>query len=285
MANDVQGIPDVKGLAEFIAPDQEQSSTPPAQENKEVKQEVKQEPASQTPPEEFDLAQFKTPKDLLKGYKEVQGAFTRTTQENKELKGQLEQMKAAVQEQLELMRLSHRPPPPPPPQKDFDQMFIENPEKAVEMKAAIQAQQMVAQSRIQDVLEEENLKAPQEFNERYRYAQMIAAQMPNLVTSQAGVRKLFQLGDKLRTEQQKAQASRFVQQVFGDDVDFEKFKQLLKRDQSGQTQTTNAYMPDSSSSRNKAEQAPTDVGMEINEGVKKGDPDAVLKALFRQKGL
>lgn len=282
MTEDVQGIPDVQGLEDFVASEIQDKSPDPVVQQPEVK-----EPEQQTPTEEqFDLAQFKTPKDLLKGYKEVQGAFTRTTQENKALKEQMQQMEQAVQEQMELMRLSQmRPQPQAPPVEDFDQQFIADPRKAVETLAERKAQALLMQSKVQDVLEEENLKNPNEFGERYQYAKMVAQQYPQLATSTAGVKKLFQMGDKFREEQQKRQAYNLVAKVFGDDVDMEKFKKLIQKDTGQITQTNNAYMPDSISGRNKSEPAPFNAEMEISEGIKKGDPDAVLSALFRQKGL
>jgi hypothetical protein len=282
MADDVQGIPDVAGLQAFIQADiQENEPTPPVQ--------TEQEPVVQTQGTvEFDLGQFKNPKDLLKSYKEIQGVFTRTTQENKALKEQMTQLQAEFNERMELFQLSQPRPAPQPQQKDFDQQFIENPQKAVEILAEQKAQSLMLQSKIQDVLEEESLKLPGEFNERYSYAKMVSQQYPQLVTSSAGIRKLFQMGDKLRAEQQRVQAYKAVQAVFGEDVDFEKFRQLVKKDaKPGSTNTNSAYMPDSSTSRgNQSDSnAVNNVDLEISEAVKKGDPDAVLTALFRQKGL
>jgi hypothetical protein len=295
MSKDVQGLPDVAGLEALVSADDipgsnQAPSNKPAESGRQETQQP--EPAqSQTPPatadkEELDLAQFKTPKDLLKGYKEVQGAFTRTTQENKALKEKL----AQIEEHLELVQLSQArqaPPQAPPAQpKDFDQMFIENPQAAVEALAQRKAQSLIVQSKIQDVLEEENLKNPGEFHERYQYVSALARQYPQLVTSQAGVRKLFQLADKTRADHLKRQASDIVSRVFGQDVDLEKFKQFVKRDQPDQTTTTNAYMPDTSSGgRNIPESNAENADDEISAAVKKGDPDKVIAALFKQQGL
>jgi hypothetical protein len=295
MSEDVQGLPGVAGLEALVTADdipgsnqapskQAESGTQATQQKTEPTQ--AQTPAATADREEFDLAQFKNPKELLKGYKEVQGAFTRTTQENKALKDKL----AQIEEHLELMKLSQQRPPVqqamPQQQKDFDQMFIENPQAAVEALAQRKAQSMIVQSKIQDVLEEESLKNPGEFQERYQYVSALARQYPQLVASQAGVRKLFQLADKTRADHQKKQAYHIVSQVFGQDVDMEKFRKLVQRDQTGQTQTTNAYMPDSSSGgRNIPESNAENAEDEVSAAVKKGDPDKVIAALFRQQGL
>jgi hypothetical protein len=177
---------------------------------------------------------------------------------------------------------------PQPQQRDFDQQFLDNPEKAIESLAERKAQSMLMQSKIQDVLEEESLKSPQEFNERYGYAKLVSQQYPQLVTSTAGVRKLFQLGDKLRMDEQKSSALKAVKAVFGDDVDFERMKTLLKKDTvPGVNNNNNAYMPDTSNTGgNKSESNPVvNIDAEINEAVSKGNPDAVIAALFRQRGL
>lgn len=278
---DVQGIPDVQGLDALVSETQEST---PTQNQPEVK-ETKTEQSVQTPTEELDLAQFKNPKELLKGYKEIQGTFTRTSQENKTLKEQLAQMN----EQIELMRMSQtRPPVQQPQQKDFDQMFLENPQAAVESLAERKAQALMTQSKIQDVLEEENLKEPNEFTERYAYAKLVSQQYPQLVTSTAGVRKLFQLGDKLRAENQKTQAFKAVKAVFGEDVDFEKFKQLIKKDSSPESKNiNNAYMPDTSNSHGNQSESNTghNADAEISAAVSKGDPDGVIAAIFKQQGL
>ncbi|MFA5340196.1 MAG: hypothetical protein WC332_00320 [Clostridia bacterium] len=277
----MQGIPDVQGLDALVSETQEST---PTQNQPEVK-ETKTEQSVQTPTEELDLAQFKNPKELLKGYKEIQGTFTRTSQENKTLKEQLAQMN----EQIELMRMSQtRPPVQQPQQKDFDQMFLENPQAAVESLAERKAQALMTQSKIQDVLEEENLKEPNEFTERYAYAKLVSQQYPQLVTSTAGVRKLFQLGDKLRAENQKTQAFKAVKAVFGEDVDFEKFKQLIKKDSSPESKNiNNAYMPDTSNSHGNQSESNTghNADAEISAAVSKGDPDGVIAAIFKQQGL
>ncbi len=282
MPEDVQGIPDVQGL-EVLVSDNKEST--PTQLKQEIKVDNKTEQSNQTPKEELDLAQFKTPEELLKGYKEVQGAFTRTSQDNKTLKEQLAQMN----EQIELMRMSQtRPQPVQSQQKDFDQMFLENPQAAVESLAERKAQALMMQSKIQDVLEEENLKEPNEFTERYAYAKLVSQQYPQLVASTAGVRKLFQLGDKLRAENQKTQAFKAVKAVFGEDVDFEKFKQLIKKDSSPESKNTNnAYMPDTSNSHGNQSESKTgqNADAEISAAVSKGDPDGVIAAIFKQQGL
>jgi Tfp pilus assembly protein PilV len=86
---DVQGIPNVAGLDVLVSDDGGQSPDPSTQQSAGQQTQINkgQQQVQGTPkPEQSNLAQFKTPEDLLKSYKEVQGAFTRTSQENKALK-------------------------------------------------------------------------------------------------------------------------------------------------------------------------------------------------------
>lgn len=296
MEEGTNGLPDVAGLTAFVQATQDKATVAPttdqqAQQTQQTPQTETGTAQVQTPakPDEPDLAQFKTPEALLKGYKELQGAFTRTSQEKAALAKQMEQLQAQFQEQMELMRLSQPRPniQQAPPAKDFEQMFIENPQKAVETLAEHKAAGMLLQSKIQDVLEEESLKSPQEFQERYAYAKAVSQQYPQLVTSSAGVKKLFQLGDKLRAEQQRTQAIRAVSAVFGDDVDMEKVKTLFKRDAASTNNQNLAYMPDTNSSlRTGAESGnPPDFGSAVHQAAQKGDVDSVLENQFRALGL
>lgn len=291
MSESTAGLPDVQGLEQLLGQDKGQTapeSTDTKAATNEPSKVAPTEPQSQEG--QPNLAQFKTPEALLASYKELQGTFTKTSQENKALKEQLDQIQAQFNEQMELMRLSQmnvsHPPQQAPPQ-DFDQKFIENPQAAVEALAERKAQALIMQTRIQEVLEEENLKNPSEFRERYQYATMISKQYPQLATSRAGVKKLFDMGDKLREQNQKSQAFKAVTTLFGDDVDLEKLRAFVKKD-AGQPQNNNlAYMPDSSTStRTGAELGnPTDYNQQISNAAAQGDVDAVLSGLFKARGL
>ncbi|MFA5385424.1 MAG: hypothetical protein WC364_12350 [Eubacteriales bacterium] len=301
---DVQGIPNVQGLEALVSdegqsqPQENQQQAAQGENKTNQPQNVNVVPVLpdgetiDDPELQGVLKVFLDPqgkvktKDVLKSYKGILSHTTKTSQENKVLKEQM----AQIQEQMDLIRLSQvrQPAQQQPQMKDFDQQFLENPQKAIESLAEQKAQSLMSQSKIQDVLEEENLKTPQEFNERYGYAKLVAQQYPQLATSTAGVRKLFQLGDKLREEQQRVNAFKAVKAIFGEDVDFDKFKQLIKKDSiAGANNNNNAYMPDTSNaSGNQSDSSVVkNVDAEINEAVSKGDPDAVIKALFRQRGL
>jgi hypothetical protein len=207
-------------------------------------------------------------------------------QENKQLKDQLEQL----QEQMELTRF--RPPVVPQPQQaqnqDFDSLFIQNPKQAVATVASQAVQKQIHAARIAEVLEEENAKNPNEYQERLSYANQISQQFPQLVTSPTGVRKLFQLADKYRRADYQNKGMAFVKAVMGEDVDFEKFKSMVKKDQAPTPQNNNyAYMPDNSiPSRSGSESGKqTSAESDVQAAVKKGDPDAVIHALFKERGL
>lgn len=283
MSESTNGLPDVQGLEAFVSGTQDKAPVAPQQQA----QEPPKEGTDQQPPQgQTDLAQFKTPEALLKSYKELQGAFTKTAQEKASLLKEVEQIKMQIQEQAELTRLSqmNQFPPQPAPQKDFDQMFIENPQKAVESLAEQKAQTLVVRAKIQEVLEEENLKNPDEFGERYAYVKLLSNQHRHLVTSTAGMRKLFQMADKLRAEQIKAQADKAVRMMFGEDIDMEKFKSILKKDASPPTNNTNlAYMPDSSTtSRTGLGTGKTGIDSEIQAAAAKGDVESTIANIFNK---
>jgi len=240
------------------------------------------EPTQQQTTQDLDLGQFKNPKDLLKSYKEIQGAFTRITQEKKAS----EQKMKELEEQLELLKNNPAQqvyPPPQVPQKAFDQQFMENPEAAIVQ----QISKVVATQRIAEVLEEEADKNKPEFQERYAYAQMVAREYPNLSQSAQGVKKLFQLGDKLRTEQLKKSAGKALESIFGEPLaeeEINRLRTLVKGDKQAQklNNTSNAYMPDTSTSirSGATTDQSRDASLEINESIRKGDVDGVLKAKF-----
>lgn len=284
MADDVQGLPDVQGLGAFVqatmtqdkAPEsvpQQTAAAPPADPPQQ-----QDTTAPQTPPnaDELDLGQFKNTKDLLKSYKEIQGFVTRVSQENKELK-----------DRFDLMQLQQQavPPPPQQPQKSFDELFIQNPQAAIEAVVTQAVGQKLQLNAIEGVLAEESAKDESAFNERYAYAKMVAQKYPNLIRSgPAGVRKLFELGDKYRQETMRQSAMRSVNMLFGDGA-IEKLAAVLGGG-TQQTQPANtnlAYMPDSTmSTRSGADTGTPRVQADaVAEAVQKGDVDSVLKGIFK----
>lgn len=267
--DDVKGIPDVAGLDAFVQANVEQPKSEPKPEPK-AQPDVK---------DNFDLGQFKNPKDLLKSYKEIQGYTTKVAQENKALQEQLAQM----QEQMRLMNMGNQPQVQPQPQ-DFDTQFINNPRNAIRSEAM----QALREATVQEVLIEEQTKNPNEFNERYAFAMQARQMYPHLVNSGAGVRALFQVGDKMRGEALKRNAEKSVKMLFGEDVDFVKFKELIKKDQQPENNQGKdlAYMPDSTGAfRTGAESGQGNFDKSIDDAVGKGDVDTVLESIFKKQGL
>jgi len=269
MANDIEGLPnvDVSAVVKDI-----QDNLP--KEEKPVKPETAK-------PEELDLGQFKNPKDLLKSYKEIQAAFTRVTQERKSKDEQIAQM----QQEMELLKTSatHRSVVQEP-QKRFDEAFVENPEAAIQQKIA----QTVMTTRIAEILEEESDKDRNSFNERYAYAQQVAQQYPQLAQTPAGVRKLFQFGDKLRTDALKKNASKALESIFGEplsDEEISKLRTMVKGDKSVKkpNNISDAYMPDTSTStRTSTDNERPATDQKMRDAVEKGDVDGAVSALFEQ---
>ena len=289
MPEDVSGLPNVTGLESLVSEDNLEPSdkgTPAPETAPETVTVTAPEKPSKTAQPRNELGQFKTSDDLLKGYKEIQGAFTRMAQEKKQTEEQL----AQLQEQLDLMR--YRQPvvtqQAPPQGKNFDSQFIENPEQAVTTIAQQTVRQQIHTARLAEVLEDEQAKNPQEYQERLAYATQLSQQYPQLAVSAPGVKKLFEMADKYRKVEYQKRGMEFVRAVVGEDVDFEKFKSLVKKDQSAQTQQiNNAYMPDTTTSnRTGTEPDKTNAHeAEIQNAVNKGDIDGVLNGLFRKQGL
>ncbi len=228
----------------------------------------------ETKNEGLDLAQFKTPQDLLKSYKEIQAAFTRVTQDNKSTKEQMSQLK----DELELSRMSVTQP------MQQQQGNLDDPEVQLEQRI----QRSVATTLIAEVLEEEAGKNKSEFNERYAYAKMVANEYPQLTTTGKGVRKLFELGDKLRSDQLKRSAGKALEAVFGEplgDEEINKLRMLVKGDKAIKIKTnlTDAYMPDTSTSTRTGSDTDRKPNLElqIKDSVEKGDVDGVIKGLFK----
>ena len=235
------------------------------EEKPETKKEVKDE----------GLAQFKNPQELLKAYKELQGAFTRTSQENKLLK----QMEAELQEMKERMKLTQASQVPPQMPGNFEEQYLDNPQQAI--------QEAVLFSRITEVLEDEQEKIPEEFQERYAYAQRVVTQYPNLSKSARGIKKAFELGDKLRKDMLKQSTSMALESVFGEplsDEEITRLRKLVKGDKvvNETKSNSNAYMPDTSTSTRKSDtRSEPDADDKIRSAAKKGDVDGVLNTMFR----
>jgi hypothetical protein len=252
-----------------------------------------QQQAQQTQPEstqqtqqtpELDLGQFKNPKDLLKSYKEIQGAFTRISQEKKARDKEL----ADLQEQVSIMRLNSQATPPPRPQtKPLNEAIFENPGEVI---TNIVAQENV-KSRIAEILEEEHLKGPDDFQERYAVVNMLSQnpQYVQLCRSGQGVKKLFQIADKFREERIKVNARKALEGIFGEPLDDEAItflkETVTKKKSTTQPNTPlgNAYMPDgSTSTRTGSEPQTRDHDAAQMERMKRGDVDGVISATFEK---
>jgi len=110
---------------------------------------------------------------------------------------------------------------------------------------------------------------------------------PQLSTSPAGVRKLFEIGDRYRVAEMKKNAERSIRLLLGEDADIEKFKALVAKDKQNPDQTinTNAYMPDTSSgirpdAGGKSQNAHE---VRISDAAQKGDIDGVLQGIFKRQ--
>jgi hypothetical protein len=279
MPESTDGLPAIEGLAAFVAANTDAEPDKGTPEPiVEPDKKVDGPPAEPGKDPITDLAQFKTPKDMLKSYKEIQSFTTKVSQENKALKEQLAQM----QESLEIQRLQATPQPTAQQQKKFDEQFIEDPEKAVEYAV----EKKLQTARVADVLAEEEIKSPAEFQERYAYAMRLRQAYPQLVASPQGVRKLFELGDRYRTAEMKKNAERSIRLLLGDDADIEKFKQLIAKDKQpdGKTNNNHAYMPDTSSGiRPDAGKTGNAHEAHISAAAEKGDVDGVISGLFKRQ--
>jgi hypothetical protein len=272
MADDTSGLPDV-------------DLGPVIEGLKAQEKDTKPKETPSEDPADLDLGQFKNPKDLLKSYKEVQGAFTKVTQDNKTYKEKLAALEAeaaALKEQQELARFQPQTNQSQP--KSFDEAWMEDPEKALNQKVIEQANLL----RIQEILEEEDSKDHASFQERYAYVNMLTQnpQYAHLAATSAGVKKLFQIGDKLRKEQLQKSAGKALESIFGEPLGEEeiaKLRTLVKGDKEKQkTSKTNAYMPDMDTSNATGADADAgpDIDVKMKEAVKKGDVDGVLDAMF-----
>ena len=238
-------------------------------------------------PDATDLGQFKTPEDMLKGYKEIQGAFTRTTQELKELK----EANAKLKEDADMAQYAA-------PQnyqqtqvqtEDFDSLLAEDPRKAIETVNTATYKQM----RIAETLEELQEENKAAFQGRYNHAQMLSQnpQYAHLAGSAVGVRKLFKLGDELMEQETKKNASQALEAILGGPVDDQKIAKLrevlgtgTQQKQKQSTQLSDVYMPDTSDTYRPGPETQVDKSKEFDDktrkAVKEGDIDGVIEAAF-----
>lgn len=237
--------------------------------------------------DDLDLGSFNNPKEMLKSYKEIQGAFTRMTQENKTLK----EKNAELESQAELGGASSFIPETSPGQEpsttggDFDPYDPNSFDSRVA--------QVASSMRISEILEEEHNTNPVEFQERYAFVKMLGAQHPHLARTGAGVKKLFEQADKLRVEAAKKSADKAMAHLFGrelTDEDKTKIRGLIGEHlpESGQTTTSNqtnaGYMPDSTGSVRTGQDVSTkpDLSKEIEEAKKAGDSLRVTELVMQQ---
>jgi hypothetical protein len=214
---------------------------------------------------------FKTFEDAMTGYKSLQGVYTKETQENKAMREEMTQLK----EQMQLMQMSGSQPAQQQQAQDFETQYIHNPEDAINNKVA----EGVRQAQIAGALDELSLENPGEYQERYAYADRLAAQYPQLKSTPAGIKKLFAMGDKFRKEDQLANAQKSVSLLLGEDVDMEKFKKLVAKDPGQQQNTNNAYMPDTTQSTGPTPDPESETIRA--KAVQEGDVDTVLQELFK----
>jgi len=235
--------------------------------------------------DDLDLGQFKTPQDMLKSYKEIQGAFTRTTQELKEIKEQNEKLK----EQADISQYR-------PPQNysnadnniDFDELIVQDPRKAIESVNESSYKKM----RVTEVLEELQEDDPKAFQSRYGFAQALSQnpKYSHLANSPVGIKKLFKLGDELREEEIKKNASKTLEAILGGPVDDQKIAKLRavlgteNKQKQQSTQLGNVYMPDTSDTYRPGPDTQTDLKREFSDKARKaeqdGDIDGVIEAAF-----
>lgn len=286
-------LPKVEGLdavaRDFLDQPDKAPEVPPQQVVEgQVSQQAPVE--GQAKADEIDWGQFKNPKDLLKSYKEIQGFTTRVSQENAALKAEMQR----IREEMEVRQYAQTAPPPPrvPDQKTFDQRFIENPQAAIEEVAMAKAYEMANTQRIAEVLEEEEGKSPADFNERVAYVKMLAQnpQFAALSRSPKGVRMLFNKADEHRKNAIARSAHESLKVIFGEEIDLDKLKTLVRKDAAPSTSQTqppnpNAYMPDltgtmmTGADLNQAQNA---LKVAKDEAVKRGDPGTVAGALLRE---
>ncbi len=255
--------------------------------------------SSQTTTQDDNLigGTFKGTKELMQGYKDIQGAFTKLTQDTKQKDDTISQLQQQIQDLKREKELNT--PSPFFMQQDQNQTttqpsdtFYSGDESAVRQTSAQTYQTM----RIAEVLEEEHLKDQPNFMGRYGAVQVLAQQYPHLKSTGAGVRKLFQLADEQIEKDRKNAAYKGLETLLGrqpTDEDLSKFRQSFGEPQTDQTQTTqmtqttqtkdNAYMPDTTfSSRTGVEQTKIDYDAEIEKATAEGDYEKVTQLTFQK---
>jgi len=235
----------------------------------------------------LDLGQFKSAEDLLKSYKEIQGAFTKVSQENKTLaeqSGEMQRLKDELDSLKEQQQLASFQTPNQSRQKDFDESWMENPEMTIQQAVTHQ----VNLSRIEEVIQEEDINNPTEFQERYAYVDALAKnpKYAPLARTAAGVKRLFKEADKLRSQQLISNSRKALEHVFGESLDEEhlaNLKKLVFGDKSTKQEKTNndAYMPDGSTSTKSGSEQNQKKGNSVNDAVQRGDVDGVLDSVFK----
>ncbi len=292
MPEDVSGLPDVPGLEAVVRDMVAQDKGPIVQQQAQQagqQQQVVQPPSQQAsgqPQEQlsdFDLSMLNNPKNMLKSYKEIQGYTTRISQENKELRDKI----AAIEEENELRKFY--------PQQPVQQPQYQPQQPNGQQDFTVAVAQQVQTQLIASVLEEEDAKNPEEFQERLAYVRMLA-QSPKfapLASSHRGVRKLFEEADKYRDKDIEKKARASVSKIFGDDIDIDRLRQAFKKDGAQQPNQTNAQqtvhnlalLPDTNTSFRTAQDTNAQRAafhQERTNAVAQGDPDTVIASIFRE---
>lgn len=227
-----------------------------------------------------------TDETKLQSYKAIQGMATQKSQENKALKEEL----ATIKREKELGdQTSFVPGDQTTGHIGGDgETFDPYNEESFDARAA----RVATEGRIQEVLAEEDLANPGEFQERYGYVKLLGARYPNLTRSAAGIKKLFQEADKLRVENVKKSADKAMAHLFGRELteeDKTKLRGIIgEEDTPTQTDTTTksnaGYMPDSTSSVRTGQDISTkpNLATEIEEAKKAGDHLRVTELLMQQ---
>ena len=257
---DVSGLPDVdlSGL-DLTGQDKDDADDVKGDNAADVKEDVA-----------TDLAQFKNPEALLKSYKELQGAFTKTSQEKKDLE-------AKINELQEQISLSKAPGYTPEIDPKFDDSFVENPQATI--------QQAIFQQRVVEFIEEEQDRDPESFQERYAHAQMVLQQHPNLSKTVGGIKKAFKYAEKMRATKLQENTDKIMKSVFGSTLTKDEIENLVliaKGQKPGKQTNTNAYMPDTDTASMRTsdrDQRPAP-DAKIRSYVEKGDVDGVLDEMF-----
>jgi hypothetical protein len=227
-------------------------------------------------PAKLDLGQFKTVEDLQKAYKEIQGAYTTTNQEKIALQNKMKEM----EEQISMMspNVSYQQGGDAS-DNTFDQDLLDNPKVAM--------MQTYNEGRIAEVLEEENDKDPQNFQERYAFVQMLSRQVPPGTMTAVKVKKLFKMADERRKEALKQNANKALEHIFGEplnDEEVNRLKAIVKGKETKKDDKINkdALMPDDGNASHVRSDAGTDWNKEIRESADKGNVDATLDAVFNK---